>query len=110
MLATILFRSCLSFHLLSKKLKSEVYKTITFHVVLHVCETWSCTLREEHTLRLFENMVLRIFLPKREKVAEGWRSLHNEELHNLYVSPSHEVKVNEMGSTCSSHGRDEKFI
>jgi hypothetical protein len=25
-------------------------------------------------------------VPKREEVAEGWRRLHNEELHNLYVS------------------------
>jgi hypothetical protein len=26
----------------------------------------------------------RMFGPKREKVTEGWRKLHNEELHNLY--------------------------
>jgi hypothetical protein len=38
---------------------------------------------------MFENRVLRRILgPKREEVAEGWRRLHNEELHNLYVSPS----------------------
>jgi hypothetical protein len=36
-----------------------------------------------------ENRVLRrIFGPKREKMAGGWRRLHNEELHNLYVSPN----------------------
>jgi hypothetical protein len=29
----------------------------------------------------------RIFGPKKEKVAEDWRRLHNEELHNLYNSP-----------------------
>jgi hypothetical protein len=28
----------------------------------------------------------KIFRPKREKVAEDWRRLRNEELHNLYVS------------------------
>jgi hypothetical protein len=40
-------------------------------------------------LRLFENRVLRrIFGPKREEVAGGWRRLHNEELHNLYASPN----------------------
>jgi hypothetical protein len=34
-----------------------------------------------------ENRVLRrIFGPKREEVAGSWRRLHNEELHNLYVS------------------------
>jgi hypothetical protein len=30
----------------------------------------------------------RIFGPKREEVAGGWRRLHNEELHNLYTSPN----------------------
>jgi hypothetical protein len=58
-------------------------------VVLYGCETWSLTLREEHGLRVFENRMLRkIFGPKRDKVTEGWRKLHNEELHNLYSSPS----------------------
>jgi hypothetical protein len=48
----------------------------------------SLTLREEQILRMFENRVLRgIFGPKREGVAEGWRRLRNEELHNLYTSP-----------------------
>jgi len=28
----------------------------------------------------------RIFVPEVEKVAGGWRRLHNEELHNLYAS------------------------
>jgi hypothetical protein len=35
------------------------------------------------------NRVLRrVFGPKREEVAGGWIRLHNEELHNLHVSPS----------------------
>jgi hypothetical protein len=38
---------------------------------------------------VFENRVLRrIFGPKRDRVTGGWRKLHNEELHNLYSSPS----------------------
>jgi hypothetical protein len=41
------------------------------------------TLREEHRLR-----ALRIFGPKRDEVTGGWRKLHNEELPNLYSSPS----------------------
>jgi hypothetical protein len=37
---------------------------------------------------VFENRVLRkIFGPKRDEET-GWRKLHNEELHNLYSSPS----------------------
>jgi hypothetical protein len=38
---------------------------------------------------VFENRVLtRIFGSKRNEVTGGWRKLHNEELHNLYSSPS----------------------
>jgi hypothetical protein len=38
---------------------------------------------------VFENRVLRrIFGPKRDEVTGGWRKLHNEELHNLFSSPS----------------------
>jgi hypothetical protein len=45
-------------------------------------------LREEHSLRVFENRVLRrIFGPKREE-DESWRKLRNDELHSLYSSPN----------------------
>jgi hypothetical protein len=38
---------------------------------------------------VFENRMLRrIFGPKRDEGTEGWRKLHNEELRNLYSSPS----------------------
>jgi hypothetical protein len=38
---------------------------------------------------VFENRMLRrIFGSKRDEVTGGWRKLHNEELHNLYSSPS----------------------
>jgi hypothetical protein len=58
-------------------------------VVLYGCETCSLTLTEEHTLRVFENKVLRrIVGPKREEVTGGWRKLHNEELRDLYCSLS----------------------
>jgi hypothetical protein len=54
---------------------------------LYGCGSLSLTLREEHRFNVFENRVLRrIFVSKRESVAGGWRRLHNEELHNLYVS------------------------
>jgi len=37
---------------------------------------------------VFENRVMRrIFGPKREEVAGGWRRLHNEGCHNLEASP-----------------------
>jgi hypothetical protein len=57
-------------------------------VVLYGIGTWSLTLWEEYILWVFENRVLRrIFGPKRDEVTEGWRKLHNEELHDLYSSP-----------------------
>jgi hypothetical protein len=38
---------------------------------------------------VFENRVLRrIFGPKRDEVAGGWRKLHNEELLDLYYAPN----------------------
>jgi hypothetical protein len=38
---------------------------------------------------VFESRVQKsIFGPKRDEVTGGWRKLHNEELHNLYSSPS----------------------
>jgi hypothetical protein len=57
----------------------------------YICgfETWSLTVREKHKLRVFENRVLRrIFGPKRDGVKGGRRTMHNEELHNLYSSQS----------------------
>jgi hypothetical protein len=70
-------------------LSKEEHRLLGYGVVLYGCETWSLTVREEHKLRVFENRLLRrIFGPKRNRVTEGWRKLHNEELHNLYSSPS----------------------
>jgi hypothetical protein len=87
---------------------------VHFHVLNFLCDSCnSCvTQREEHRLRVFENKVQRrIFRPKREEVAGGWRSLHNEELHNLYASPNIiGVIKSRMGRACGTHGSDEKCI
>jgi hypothetical protein len=75
--------------LLSKNVKNIIYKTIILPVVLYGCETWSLTLREDHRLRVFENRVLRrIYGPKRDEVTGEWRKLNNDELRDLYSSPS----------------------
>jgi hypothetical protein len=58
---------------LSKITSTAIYRTV-IALVLDGCETWSLILREEHRLMVFENRVLRrIFGPKMEKVAGGWR-------------------------------------
>jgi hypothetical protein len=37
---------------------------------------------------VFENRVLGgPFVLRRQEVMEGWRRLHDEELHNMYASP-----------------------
>jgi len=72
----------------SKNLTIKIYKTIILPVVIYGCETWSLTLREECSLRVFENRILRqIVRSKRDENIE-WRRLHNEELHSLYRSPN----------------------
>jgi len=75
-------------------------------VVLYGCETWLLTLRDECSLRVFKNRVLRgLFGPKRDEVTGEWRQLHNEELNDLYCSPNivqvTKIKKNEMGGECS---------
>jgi hypothetical protein len=58
---------------------------IILPVVFYGCEAWSLTLSEEHRLRVFENNVLKkIFGPKRDKIRGEWRKLHNGKPHNFY--------------------------
>ena len=74
----------MSFSLLSKNLKIKIYRTVILPVVLFGYDTWLFTLREERRLRVLR----RIFGPKRDELTEEWRKLHNEELNDLYFSPS----------------------
>jgi hypothetical protein len=49
-------------------LKIKIYNTVIVPVILYGCETWSLSLREEHSQRDYENVVLRrIFGPKKEE-------------------------------------------
>ena len=73
---------------IKKNLKIKIYRTIILSVVLYGCEIWSLTWREVRRLRVFENRVLSIFGPKRNKVTGEWRKLHNEELNGMYSSPN----------------------
>jgi hypothetical protein len=94
----------LSSHLLSKKVKIKINKTIILPVVLYGCDTWCLTLREEHRLRVFKNWILRrLFRPTRDEMTEGWRKLHNEELHNLYSSPNIIRMIRSRRMRCVGH-------
>ena len=51
---------------------------------------------------MFENMVLRIFGPKKDNITREWIKLHNEELNDLY-SLGDQIE-NEVGGACSTYG------
>jgi hypothetical protein len=57
---------------LSRNIKVNIYKTIILPAVVRV---WNLSplSREQHRLRVFENIVLRkIFGPKRDEAVEEW--------------------------------------
>jgi hypothetical protein len=57
--------------------------------------------------------VLRIFGPKGDELIEESRKFHNEELHDLYSSPTtvRVIKIeNEMGGACSLVGEGERCV
>jgi hypothetical protein len=100
-------QNLLSSHLLSKNIKIIIYKTIILLLVLNAC----VTSREEHRLRVLENRVLRrIYGPKRDEETGDWRTLHNEELHNLYSAPDIIIMMKEIGRECSMNGGGEECI
>ena len=72
----------------------KICGTVILSAVLYGFETWFLTLREENSLAVFENRVLRgISGAKRVEVTGDWRKLHNEELNGLYCSPNTRVGI-----------------
>jgi hypothetical protein len=66
---------------------------------LDIYKTCICT-----TLRVFENWVLsRIFGHKRDEVIGEWRKPHNEELHDLYSSPTIERVIKSRRMRWAGH-------
>ena len=59
----------LSYSLLSKTIKLNIYRIVILPVVVYGCETWLLALREEPRLRVFESRVpRRIFGSRRDEV------------------------------------------
>jgi hypothetical protein len=72
-------------------------------------------LREEHRLRVFQNMVLRkIFGPEKEEVRGEWRKFHYEELQDLYFSRNiircEGINKTEMGAKCCTYGGEGTYV
>jgi hypothetical protein len=83
---------------------SEIIAVVWMSILLYGCKTLSPTLREEHSLRVLGNGVLRgIFLEKRNEVTGDWRKLHNEELYDLYSSEYIIRVIESRRMRCAAH-------
>jgi len=79
--------------LLPKSVKIKIHTTLTLHVVLYGCETWSLTRREELWLRVFEIRVLRIISgSKRER---QHRIEEDYIMSRFIISPLHKILYEE---------------
>jgi hypothetical protein len=67
----------------------KIYRAVILPVVLHECQTFSLTHREEDELKVFQRSVTRrTFGPKGDEATGGWRKLFNKELRDLNPPPS----------------------
>jgi hypothetical protein len=63
--------------------------SVNLPIVLYGCETWSVTIRKDHSLKVDRNTILwKLFGSKREEVTGKWRMLLIAEGHALQSSPS----------------------
>ena len=93
-------QNLLSSSLLSKRIKIKIDRC-NFAFLLCGHEAWYPTQRDEHTLRVFENRVLRnIFGPKRDKMTKS------REDYTVLLTKYHlgdQIK-NEMDRACGKYG------
>ena len=62
--------------------------------VLYVCSSWCLRLRGEYGFRVIDNRVLRkMFGSKRGEVTENWGKSRDVELHGMYSSPNHIIRI-----------------
>jgi hypothetical protein len=98
-----------------KNIKIKIEKTENVRVVLYGYEAWSLTLRGKHSLRVFENRVLRkMFGPKGDVVTMKWRRIYTEELNFLYCSSNiflrDQINKKVIGWTCDTYGGQTRCL
>jgi hypothetical protein len=71
--------------------------------------TWSLTLREEHRLRVFMNRVLGKMLGSKRAKLRDECIITSFMICTKYYLGDH-IKENEMGGTCGTYGRDERYL
>jgi hypothetical protein len=77
----------LVFQFTIQNVKIKMYRAIILPVVLYGCETWSLTLRDEHRLSVFKNMVLvRIFGPRSDKVTGVEKTTQRRALCSVLIT------------------------
>ena len=93
--------------LLSENVKNTIYRIIILPTLLHVCETWSLTLKEESRLSVFEIRVLRrIFGRKRDEVRGGCTC----SVHLTKYYSGDQIKKSDKGRTCSTYVEEVRCI
>jgi hypothetical protein len=105
--------SILSSHLPARYIKVKIYKGLIVPIILYECETWSHKLREEHSLRVLENKVLRRMSgPESDEVTGGRNRFYNEELRNFYSVPNsiRMISSRRVSGACNAHGVDGKCV
>jgi hypothetical protein len=76
----------------------EHYKNLTLPVVLHGCETWLLTVREEHRLMVSESTVLRkIFGLKRSEVDCVRKVMAHSQKQEFVFRRNRRVYLNRQG-------------
>jgi hypothetical protein len=69
--------------IISRNIKTLLYKTLTRPVFTYGAETWVLSKQDEHCLSIFERKILqRIYGPVIDR--GGWQIRTNQELYQLY--------------------------
>jgi hypothetical protein len=84
-------------------MKIKTCVTIILPVVFCGCETWFPSLREEHSLRIFDNVVMRrIFGPEKGK-QEARETEYGNLMRNFVTCVLHQISL----GLSDQRGRDE---